>query len=89
MLHEITLNLYFRSFAYQNNIIDFDKALAYFAAFGGTGWRVDASKSLEVLIEEKVLRNYEPLDKSMIRYTHNNPVYHNLLSIVALGVRCR
>jgi hypothetical protein len=80
-----TLLQHFRSFAYQNSIRDIDKALEYFAVFGGTGWDVDVSKSLDELIEEKVLRNYEPLHKSMTRYTHNNPVYHNLLSIVALG----
>ena len=81
-----TLLQHFRSFAYQNNIRDFDKALEYFTVFGGTGWDVDTSKSLDELIEEKVLRNYEPLHKSMTRYTHNNPVYHMLLSLVALGV---
>ncbi|WP_373030008.1 DUF234 domain-containing protein [Sulfurovum sp.] len=81
-----TLLQHFRSFAYQNNIREFDKALEYFAVFGGTGWDVDTSKSVEALIEEKVLRNYEPIHKSMTRYTHNNPVYHMLLSIVALGV---
>ncbi len=74
-----TLLQHFRSFAYQNNIRDFDKALEYFTVFGGTGWDVDASKSLDELIEEKVLRNYEPLHKSMTRYTHNNPVYHNIV----------
>ena len=81
-----TLLQHFRSFAYQNNIRDLDKALEYFSVFGGTGWSVDTSKSLEVLIEEKVLHNYESLHKSMTRYTHNNPVYHRLLTIVALGV---
>ncbi len=81
-----TLLQHFRSFAFQNNIREFDKALEYFAVFGGTGWDVDTSKSVEALIEEKVLRNYEPIHKSMTRYTHNNPVYHMLLSIVALGV---
>ena len=81
-----TLLQHFRSFAYQNKIRDLDKALEYFTVFGGTGWDVDASKSLDELIEEKVLRNYEPLHKSMTRYTHNNPVYHMLLSLVALGV---
>ena len=77
---------HFRSFAYQNNIKDFDKALEYFTVFGGTGWDVDGSKSLDKLIEEKVLCNYEPLHKSMTRYTHNNPVYHKLLSLVAQGL---
>ena len=81
-----TLLQHFRSFSYQNNIRDLDKALEYFAVFGGTGWDVDVSKSVERLIEEKVLNNYEPIHRSMTRYTHNNPVYHMLLSIVALGV---
>jgi hypothetical protein len=53
--------------------------------FGGTGWEVDTAKSVETLIEEKILRNYEPLHQSMTRYTHNNPVYHRLLTIIALG----
>ncbi len=81
-----TLLQHFRSFAYQNNIRDIDTALEYFAVFGGTGWSVDSSKSLDALIEEKVLRNYETIHKSITKYTHNNPVYHMLLSIVALGV---
>ena len=32
-----TLLQHFRSFAYQNNIREFDKALEYFTVFGGTG----------------------------------------------------
>jgi hypothetical protein len=80
-----TLLEHFRSFSYQNSISDLDQALEYFAVFGGTGWDVDAGKSVETLIEEKILRNYEPLHQSMIRYTHNNPVYHRVLSIIALG----
>ncbi len=80
-----TLLQHFRSFAFQNNISDFDKALEYFAVFGGTGWDVDTSVSLEALIETKILRHYEPLHKSITRYTHNNPVYHKLLTLIALG----
>jgi len=81
-----TLLQHFRSFAYQNNIKDFDTALAYFTVFGGTGWDVDTSKSLDVLIEEKILSNYESLHESMTRYTHNNGLYHMVLNIIALGV---
>ena len=80
-----TLLQHFRSFAYQNNIRDFDKALEYFAVFGGTGWSVDTSKSLDELIEEKVLRNYEPIHNGITRFTHGNALYHMLLSIIALG----
>jgi len=49
-----TLLQHFRSFAYQNNIRDVEKALAYFSVFGGTGWDIDTGKSLEALIEEKI-----------------------------------
>ena len=81
-----TLLQHFRSFAYQNNIKDFDKALEYFTVFGGTGWELDTSKSVDALIKEKVLSNYEALHESMTRYTHNNGLYHMVLSIIALGV---
>ena len=80
-----TLLQHFRSFAYQNNIRDLDKALEYFAVFGGTGWDVDTSKSLDALIKEKVLRNYEPIHNGITRFTHGNALYHMLLSIIALG----
>ena len=79
-----TLLQHFRSFAYQNNIKDFDKALEYFTVFGGTGWDVDVSKSVDTLIKEKVLRNYEPIHNGIIRFTHGNALYHMLLSIIAL-----
>ena len=81
-----TLLQHFRTFAYQNNIKDFDKALEYFTVFGGTGWDVDCSQSVAMLIEEKVLANYEALHRSMTRYTHNNGLYHMILTIIALGV---
>jgi len=80
-----TLLQHFRSFAYQNNIRDFDTALEYFTVFGGTGWSVDTSKSLEVLIEEKVLRNYVSIHDGITKFTHGNALYHMLLSIIALG----
>jgi len=80
-----TLLQHFRSFAYQNNIKDLDTALEYFAVFGGTGWDVDVSKSVEALIKEKVLRNYEPIHNGITRFTHGNALYHMLLSIIALG----
>ncbi len=80
-----TLLQHFRSFAYQNNIRDFDVALEYFTVFGGTGWDVDKSKSVDALIKEKVLRNYESIHNGITRFTHGNALYHMLLSIIALG----
>lgn len=80
-----TLLQHFRSFAHQNHIDDADIALQYFAVFGGTGWDIDITQNIDELIESKILRNYESLHNSMSRYTHSNPVYHKLLSIVASG----
>jgi len=80
-----TLLQHFRSFAFQNNIKDFDKALEYFTVFGGTGWDIDTSKSLDVLIKEKILCNYVPIHKGITRFTHGNALYHLLLSHIALG----
>lgn len=81
-----TLLEHFRSFAYQNTIKDFDKALEYFTIFGGTGWDVDTSKSVDTLIKEKILSNYELIHNGITRFTHGNALYHMLLSIIALGV---
>ncbi len=80
-----TLLQHFRSFAYQNSIDDLDTALEYFTVFGGTGWDIDTSKSVDVLIKEKVLSNYEPLHNAITRFTHGNMLYHLLLSIIARG----
>ena len=80
-----TLLQHFRSFTYQNKLKDFDKALEYFTVFGGTGWEIDTSKSVDALIEEKVLRNYEHIHNGITRFTHGNALYHMLLSIIALG----
>ncbi|NEW60504.1 DUF234 domain-containing protein [Sulfurovum sp. bin170] len=77
---------HFRSFAYQNNITDFDVALEYFTVFGATGWDIDTSKSVDELIKEKVLCNYEALHKGIINFTHGNGLYHMMLTIIALGV---
>ena len=81
-----TLLQHFRSFAYQNNITDFDVALEYFTVFGGTGWDIDTSKSVDELIKEKILSNYEDLHKGVINFTHGNGLYHMMLTIIALGV---
>jgi hypothetical protein len=87
MSKQPTLLEHFRSFCYQNTATDFETAVAYFAVFGGMGWDVDLSRPLEVLIEEKVLANYRYIHGDITRITKSNPVYHSLLSALALGDR--
>jgi len=87
MSNHPTLLAHFRSFCYQNAATDFDTAVAYFAVFGGMGWTVDLSKPLDALIEEKVLANYRYIHGDITAITQSNPVYHSLLSALALGDR--
>lgn len=82
-----TLLEHFRSFCYQNSATDLETAIAYFSVFGGMGWRVDMRKSIETLIEEKVLPNYRYMHADITLITQSNPVYHSLLTAIALGDR--
>jgi hypothetical protein len=82
-----TLLQQFRSFCFQNNATDIEKAIEYFAVFGGMGWSVDMTKPLEELIEEKVLANYRYIHGDLTKITQSNKSHHALLSAVALGDR--
>ncbi len=87
MSKQPTLLEQFRSFCYHNSMTDFETAVEYFAVFGGMGWRVSTYKSIEELIEEKVLVNYRYIHGDTTLITQSNPVYHSLLSALALGDR--
>ena len=87
MSKQPTLLAQFRSFCYRNKISNFEVAVEYFSVFGGMGWTVDTSKSIEELIEEKVLANYRYIHGDITLITQSNPVYHSLLSALALGDR--
>ena len=82
-----TLLAQFRSFCYQNKALDFEKAVEYFAVFGGMGWKVDMSKPLEALIETKVLNNYRYIHGDLTKITHSKPTYHAMLTAIATGDR--
>ncbi|MBN2870919.1 MAG: ATPase [Campylobacterales bacterium] len=82
-----TLLQQFRSFCYQNNAADIEKAIEYFAVFGGMGWNVDMNKPLEELIEEKILANYRYLHGDLTKITQSNKTHHALLTALAVGDR--
>lgn len=82
-----TLLQQFRSFCFQNNATDIEKAIEYFAVFGGMGWSVDMTKPLDELIEEKVLKNYRYIHADLTKITQSNKAHHALLSALALGDR--
>jgi hypothetical protein len=77
----------FRSFCYQNNATDFEKAVEYFAVFGGMGWSVDMSVQLDKHIEKKVLNNYRYIHGDLTKITHSKPTYHAMLTAIATGDR--
>ncbi|OQX58441.1 MAG: ATPase [Helicobacteraceae bacterium 4484_230] len=85
MSKQPTLLEQFRSFCYQNNAADFEKAVEYFAVFGGMGWKVDMSRELDELIEEKILKNYRYIHGDIAKITQSNKTHHALLSALAVG----
>ena len=82
-----TLLQQFRSFCYQNSATDFEQAVEYFTVFGGMGWKVDFSKSIDELIETKVLNNYRYIHGDLTKITHSKPMYHAMLTAIATGDR--
>ncbi|MEA1953205.1 MAG: DUF234 domain-containing protein [Campylobacterota bacterium] len=87
MSNNPTLLQQFRSFCFQNNIADLEKAIEYFCVFGGMGWKVDVTKSVEQLIEEKVLKNYRYIHGDITKITQSNNTHHALLTAIATGDR--
>jgi len=75
----------FRAFCFQNKLNDPEVALEYFSVFGGLGWEIDCSKSVELLIEEIVLLNYGSLHAQMTKITYSDKIYHALLKGIAMG----
>ena len=77
----------FRSFCYQNNATNLEQALEYFAVFGGMGWRVDFTQSLNELIADKVLDNYRYIHGDTTKITNSKDTHHKILSALAIGDR--
>ncbi len=75
----------FRSFCYQNKVHDLERAIEHFSVFGGMSWSVDLSKSLEELIENKVLKNYTYIHGDITKITRSDKTSHALLSAAATG----
>ncbi|MDD5717975.1 MAG: DUF234 domain-containing protein [Sulfuricurvum sp.] len=82
-----TLLEQFRSFCFQNNATDIERAIEYFAVFGGMGWSIDFAKSLDELIEEKILVNYRYIHGDITKITQSNKAHHSLLTALASGDR--
>jgi len=86
-INSLSILAQFRSFAYQNKILNFEKAVEYFSVFGGTGWFVDTAIPLEKLIASKILDNYRYIHGDITKITHSKPIYHAMLTAIATGDR--
>lgn len=84
--HPTTLEQ-FRSFCFQNGATDFEEAIEYFSVFGGMGWKVDLSRPLDALIEEKVFKNYRYIHGDIAKITQSDRIHHALLTGIAIGDR--
>ncbi len=80
-----TLLEHFRSFYALNPHDDIKTLMRYFSLFGGTPWRVDYSKNIETLVEEKVLKNYRYIHAEITPLTQSDPKTHKLLTALAQG----
>ena len=80
-----TLLEQFRSFCYQNKVQDIQSGIEHFSVFGGSGWSVDMSKSLEELIESKILKNYTYIHADIAKITRSDKTSHAILSAAATG----
>lgn len=86
-MRRYTLLNQFRSFYFNNFFDDMESQVEYFAVFGGFAWEVDTSKSIQELIEELVLENFDELNQKIEYLTMGDKNNKKLLSALAIGDR--
>lgn len=62
-----------------------EKAIEYFAIFGGLDDKIDTNIELIELIKKLILDKYKILHPFITKITHSNNIYHSVLSAIALG----
>jgi hypothetical protein len=77
----------FRSFYFRNYPDDMEIQISYFSIFGGLGFDIDTTKSLEELIYEHILENFEELRTKIKVLTLNEENNKRLLRALAIGDR--
>jgi hypothetical protein len=75
----------FRLFCLNNTITDPALALELFTFFGGLDDTIDAEKPLPTLLDAHILHPYKQLHSLITQFTQSNPLYHKVLTAVALG----
>ncbi|MEN4046739.1 DUF234 domain-containing protein [Sulfurimonas sp. NWX367] len=81
-----TLKEAFKIFYKEHPGKSFEDLLEKFAIFGGVGWgEIDTSKPSYELIEKLILKDYHYIRNDISEITGGAPLYHALLSAVAMG----
>jgi hypothetical protein len=81
-----TLKKQFKIFYKEHKPKSMEDAIEKFAIFGGVGWgEIDTSKPSYELIEKLILRDYNYIRNDVSDITGGAPLYHALLSAIALG----
>ena len=77
----------FRSFYFRNYPDDMEIQISYFSVFGGLGWNVDTAQSIQKLIKELIVDNYELLNTKVEALCANQAQNIRLLKALAVGDR--
>ena len=81
-----TLKEQFRIFYKEHPSKNFEDLVEKFAIFGGVGWGdIDTSKPSYELIERLILQDYTYIRNDVSDITTGAPLYHALLSAIAMG----
>ncbi|QOP44579.1 DUF234 domain-containing protein [Sulfurimonas sediminis] len=81
-----TLKEEFKIFYKEHPTKNFEDLVEKFAIFGGVGWgEIDTSKPSYELIEKLILKDYHYIRNDVSDITGGAPLYHALLSAVAMG----
>jgi hypothetical protein len=81
-----TLKKEFQIFYKEHPSKNFEDLVEKFAIFGGVGWGdIDTSKPSYELIEKLILKDYNYIRNDVSDITGGAPLYHALLSAIAMG----
>ncbi|WP_457745126.1 DUF234 domain-containing protein [Sulfurimonas sp.] len=81
-----TLQEQFKIFYNEHKPKNFEDAIEKFAIFGGVGWgEIDTSKESYGLIKKLILDDYSYIRNDVNDITTGAPLYHSLLSAIAMG----
>jgi len=84
--NNITLQEEFKIFYKEHPSKNFEELVEKFAIFGGVGWgNIDTSKPSYELIEKLILKDYNYIRNDISDITGGAPLYHALLSAIAMG----